>query len=284
MLLAKDPETSPLPSAPSGGGAAASDPVSTEPVVAVASTTDAKRHVLGDSKDPFRPKVKAKPAQAGGTAVASRTTQTVKNAPSTGKGSGGSAVTGGSTPSGGSTVTGGSSTPVSTTPAPKKRTFPGDSLTVRFSSGETDSGAKSVLEKDHGLPEETEGEDQPLLIYLGLAKGGKEALFLVDASLTADGDGRCEGDGSSDCATLHLRAGDTEFFDILDEKGQPTESYQLDLLAIHPSKATKAAAAKAAKARASKAAKAAVVSVAGAASTGGGAQLGAGVGALLGSL
>jgi hypothetical protein len=180
-----------------------------------------------------------------------------------------------------------------TTPPKKPRVYPGDSLTVRFGTGDP-SQPKTVLEADQSLPEDTTGEVDPLIVYLGLAKGGKEALFLVDASVLADGDGRCDGDGT-ECETLHLRAGDTEFLDVTDDKGDVTDKYQLDLLAIHPSKHTAAAAAKAAKAAKAKAAKqhhakgakaatAAIASAAGAASASGSAHLGAGVGALLGSL
>jgi hypothetical protein len=75
------------------------------------------------------------------------------------------------------------------------------------------------------------------VVYLGLRKGGKEAVFLVDASLVPQGDGTCESSGSSDCETVALRAGETEFFDVKDpETGAITAQYQLDVLKIHGGK------------------------------------------------
>jgi hypothetical protein len=91
------------------------------------------------------------------------------------------------------------------------------------------------------------GEEQPLLVYLGLRKNGKEAEFLVDADVVAQGDGRCVG-GTSECETLRLSEGETEFLDLLDESGAVVAQYQLDLVAIHAKKKP-AGAAKAAKAR-----------------------------------
>ena len=291
VLLAKNPTpAAPIPAPASGGASASTDVAMTQPVVAPAQRDDSRRHVLGARKDVFRPEVTPTPTPSTTTVSSAKTTKSSTGGTSAGGNSGGSTTpitvptgTGGGT--GGGTVTPGVT-------KPKPKTWPGDSLTVRFSTGDT-TAPKSVLLKDKGLPADSAAgvttDAQPLLVYLGLAKGGKEALFLLDASLKADGDGRCDGDGSADCATLHLRAGETEFLDEIGDGGTVTASYQLDLLAIHPSKKTKAAAAKAAKqARAARksarAATAAVVKVAGAASTGGSASLGEGVGALLGSL
>ena len=83
-----------------------------------------------------------------------------------------------------------------------------------------------------------------------------------------------------------MRAGDTEFLDVLDDTGKAAAQFELDVLAIHTKKGAKAA--KARKARASKtqriwAAKARTA-IAGAARAGGSANIGAGVGVLLGSL
>jgi hypothetical protein len=287
VLLAKNPTpAAPVPAPANGGASASTDVAMTQPVVSPAQRDDSRRHVLGARKDVFRPEVTPTPTPSTTTVTSSKTSKSSTGGTPAGGNSGGS-TTPITVPAG---TGGGIVTPGVTKPKPK--TWPGDSLTVRFSTGDT-TAPKSVLLKDKGLPADGAAgattDAQPLLVYLGLAKGGKEALFLLDASLKADGDGRCDGDGSADCATLHLRAGDTEFLDVIGDAGTVTASYQLDLLAIHPSKKTKAAAAKAAKqARAARksarAATAAVVKVAGAASTGGSASLGEGVGALLGSL
>jgi hypothetical protein len=285
VLLSKDPAPAPVPTSNLPAVSAKTDNATAEPVVALADEGAARRRrVLGARKDPFAPAPMPK-VKAAATPVAAGTAPAL----------------GGST-AGGTSAPGGSSSPVlgptypttGGTPPKKKKTYPGDSLTVRFGTGQT-SDPKTVLEADQGLPVDATDVQQPLLVYLGLAKGGKEALFLVDASVIADGDGHCDGDSATDCQTLHLRAGDTEFLDVTDDKGDVVFKYQLDLIAIHPSKQTLAAAAKAAKAAKAKAAKrhhakgakavtAAVASAAGAASAGGSAQLGAGVGALLRSL
>jgi hypothetical protein len=237
--------------------------------------------VLGDRKDPFRPAPAPK-------VKVTKVTQTPTGGPGL---AGGDPKSGGSTTGGGST-SGGTSTPVSggtvgggtSAPAPKPaRVYPTDSLTVRFGEGDD---PKQVLVPGKELPEAADDDTNPLLVYLGLSKDGKQAIFLLDASVKADGDGRCDSDGSTGCETLRMRAGDTEFLDVIDAEGKTAGQFELDVLAIHTKKG--ATAAKARKARASKtqriwAAKART-SLAGAARAGGSANIGAGVGALLGSL
>jgi hypothetical protein len=289
MLLAKSPAATPLPApaSPTGdSGASATDIAMTKPVVSVASGDDARRHVIGVRKDVFRPEVIATPTP---TSVTKTSTSTTSSA-------GGASAGGSSTPItvpssfGGGSSSGSSSTPGTTgtgtgtgtgTAKPRKRSFPGDSLTVRWSDGTAD-GTKALLRKDESLPNDGSADTQPLLVYLGLDKGGKSAQFLLDESIKATGDGRCDGAGST-CGTLHLRAGDTEFLDVTDDTGAVTASYELDVLSIHASKKTKAAAARIAAAR--HGAQASVVRVAGAAAKGASAhQLGRGVAALLRSL
>ena len=271
VLLAKDPAPEPLPPLPGPTAATqpANDVLMGTPVVTPATTSDARRHVLGDRKDVFRPAVVAKATPA-------------PNQTSTGTSSSGGAGTGGSsTPSPGTTSPsapsgGGTTTPAppstgTGTPAPKPKHYPADSLTVRFGSGEGDP--KTVLEKGDPLPADSAAEATPLLVYTGLSRDGTEALFLVDASVKADGDGRCVSGGGTSCETLRLRAGETEFLDVSDEAGKVTGQFELDVLAIH---AADRKPAKAARARASAA-------VGGVASVGR-VALGAGLAALLGGL
>jgi hypothetical protein len=240
FLLSKDPEpvaALPAPTAPAA--TASADNATAEPVVALADEgTARRRRVLGARKDPFAPapvpkvaKKKTATATATGTTATGSTQTTGGSSSPTGGGSSGAPTTGG-------------------TPAKKKKkkTYPADSLTVRF--GADDTLEKSTLEVGEPLPETTGEDEQPLLVYLGLAKGGKEALFLVDASVVAEGDGRCDSDGGTTCETLHLRAGETEFLDVTDDAGEVTGKFQLDLVAIHVSKKTAAAAAAASAKRA----------------------------------
>jgi hypothetical protein len=288
MLLSKDPAPAPAPAPTTASASAASaDDAALEPVVARADATapTRRRHVLGDRKDPFKP---APTKKAKVTKVEQSTTTGGPGVAGADKPSTGGTTAGGGSSSGG----GATSTPVSTgttgggssAPAAKPaRTYPADSLTVRFGAGDD---PKQVLVPGKELPEATDDDTNPLLVYLGLSKDGKQAIFLLDASVKADGDGRCESDGSTGCETLRMRAGDTEFLDVLDAEGKVAGQFELDVLAIHTKKGAKAATAR--KARASKtqrvwAAKART-SLAGAARAGGSANLGAGVGALLGSL
>jgi hypothetical protein len=289
MLLAKSPApAAPAPTPPTSASAAA-DRAALEPVVARADASQAvrRRHVLGDRKDPFKPAPlpKAKVTKVTTTTTSPGVAGTGgSSAGSTGGSSSGSTGGGITTP----VTTPVSGTPVTSTPKPAAKKFPADSLTVRF--GTADSNPKTVLKSGQALPDAKTSTDAagPVLVYLGLSKDGKEALFLVDSSVKADGDGRCVGADASGCDTLRMRAGDTEFLDVADDKGTVTAQYEFDVLAIHAKAGTSAKAAKARRARVSKTEKTwatkARTSLAGAARAGGSANLGAGVGALLGSL
>jgi hypothetical protein len=109
-------------------------------------------------------------------------------------------------------------------------------LTVRFGTG--DDMSRRSLKRLQPLPSAA----QPVLIYMGVLKDGKTAVFLVDHGVEPVGDGECM-PRPDDCETIRLRTGETEFLDVKDETGAVTEQYQLDLLKIH--KGTTASAAKA---------------------------------------
>jgi hypothetical protein len=227
MFLKKDPDPATTPSVPTLPATAHTDEAATaQPVVSLADAGAAKRrHVLGARKDPFAPAPTPTP-------TATPTPSAAGGQPTTGDASTG----GGSAPTGtGSPVTPGY--PFPTVPK-KKKSYPADSLTVRFGEGDANL-PKLTLETGHALPEAAEGQEaDPVLVYLGTAKGGTEALFLLDDSVKAEGDGNCETDGSTACDTLHLRAGETEFLDVTDETGNATAQYELDLVAIHAKKSS----------------------------------------------
>ena len=123
-------------------------------------------------------------------------------------------------------------TPVAVTPAPKKTTYAKDSLIVRFGDAASDSLARLVVPKLGALPKETAGDETALLVYTGLTKNHKKAIFLVDESLQPTGDGTCRPLESS-CETVQLAKGDTEFFDVVDpDTGEITAQYELDLVDI----------------------------------------------------
>jgi hypothetical protein len=69
----------------------------------------------------------------------------------------------------------------------------------------------------------------PILVYMGLRKDGKTAVFLVSSDATPQGEGGCE-PTKSICSTLTMRVGDSEFLDVTVPKG--SVQYQLRLRSI----------------------------------------------------
>jgi hypothetical protein len=251
LTLAKQPESSPAPAPVDTAGESSSE-LASQPIVAMASASDRakRRKVLGKAKNPF-----AKPAQLGGAAghdgpepapeasapesggsAPEKLADTINIGPGAG---GGGAAPSPSTPSLGAPPVG---TPVGTPVQRVERER--HSLTVSF--GGDDSAERMNVKRLEALPV---GEEEPLVVYLGVADGGKTAVFLIDSSVTPDGDGECRPDPNT-CEEVHLREGETEFFDLVDETGESVASYQLDLIEIHDGK--KGTSAKASKARASK--------------------------------
>jgi hypothetical protein len=225
LTLAKEPE--PQPELPPAQVDTKSE-LATTPIVAQASTADRdkRRRVLGAKKNPF---AVPKPSESETTGPAS------SSGPTGGSGAGGLKLP---DVSFGAPSSGGPSTPSPVGPslgappvAPPVKPVEHQrySLTVRFGDG--DELDRMNLKKLEALPL---GEE-PLVVYLGVADGGKTAVFLVDTTVEAQGDGRCMPDEST-CEEVHLREGETEFFDILDENGEPVEQYQLDLVEIHAAK------------------------------------------------
>lgn len=235
MVLAKEPEPVSVPADPAPATAKKADDDIATPIVAMAEAgdRDRRRRVLGSRKDPFEPAPlpKAKKSneddgdQTGGTSAD----------PSTPVDPGF-----GTPPSGGSPV-------VPVVPEPKPKTYPPDSLVVRFGDATSDSLERLTLRKLEALP--LDAAEEPLLVYLRLSKDKKTAVFLVDAAAEATGDGSCKPHPST-CEEIHLRKGETEFLDVVDpESGEIIAQYQLDLVAIKSRKsATSANAAKSAKA------------------------------------
>ena len=113
-------------------------------------------------------------------------------------------------------------------------------MTVRF--GGADGAKRQSVEKLQPVP----SAELPVLIYMGVLKDGKTAVFLVDQGLTPVGDGECK-PSPEECETIRLREGETEFFDVTDDTGNVSQQYQLDLIKIH--NASNASASKAKKSR-----------------------------------
>jgi hypothetical protein len=237
LALAQEPEPEAAvadAAAPKPDGDSA---LAVQPIVARASDADRtkRRRVLGTAKNPFGIAVEgpsgsaAAPNSNGATTAQEPVAPTPSTSePSLPAPSGGSPSTG--TPSGGST-------PPATTPAPQRKRYALHELTIRFGDA-TSGGERRSLERLEPLP----SAEAPVLIYLGVLDDGKTAVFLVDHGVQAIGDGECK-PSPSECETIRLRAGETEFLDVVDESGAVTAQYQLDLIKIH--KGTTASAAKA---------------------------------------
>jgi hypothetical protein len=252
FVLAKEPEPAPpAPPAPANTETASTE-LAENPIVAPGAESDANtadRKPLGKHHDIFKPTKKApKPAKAAKTDDASTDTGSDTPKDESSSGSGGS-TGGGAAPTAPATPT----TPVE---PEKPKTYPLYSLKVRFGGAE-DSG-KRILPKLGALP----SADEPMVVYLGLLDDKKTAVFMLDASLTAIGDGACH-PSPENCETVRMREGDTMFFDpvaVEGETGTGTQ-YELELIDIHKKQTTDAA-------KAAKSAK--LAKVASAAAVGGG--------------
>jgi hypothetical protein len=230
FVLAKDPAPVVAPPPPPPEKTTAAEEAATgDPLVALAEEGDhaRRRRVLGARKDPFAPpppRKKAKKSQAAepeppvGQPPLPVPTDELPAPPT-----GGAPVDPGFEPP----------PPPSEEPAaPPKKTYPPDSLIVRFGDATSGSLERQTVEKLQPLPADSgDAESQPVLVYTGLSKDGKSAIFMVDAAAEATGDGECK-PHPSNCETIHLRKGETEFFDIEDETGTVTAQFQLDLVDI----------------------------------------------------
>lgn len=234
MLLSKQPDPpAAVPTVAVKGDKEAV--LAADPIVAPAADGDraGRRRVLGSRKDPFKPQATPTP-----TATAAPVKPTGATAPSD-AGSGAPSVGGSPAPD--------TSTPVVPGPTPqKKKTYELYELTARFGSTSADVKRRDV-KRLQALP----SAGHPVLIYLGVLDDKKTAVFMLDSGVIAQGDGTCKPSRTT-CETIHIREGETEFFDVTDEKGETTSQYQLDVIKIRSKTTTDAKQAKAAKARVSK--------------------------------
>lgn len=218
LVLAKDPEPAATPALkPVDESAAAA----TKTIVALAQPATARRAAIGKRNNPFAgeklPKAETADDSSADGKSGGATASTDSDSPTTPAGGGGTTPT---TPS-----TGTPTTPSTGGQAPKR--YERYELDVRFGDSEGDLDRRSVRRLS-ALP----SAGDPLLVYLGVMRDGKTAAFMIDDSVTPVGDGRCK-PSTTTCETVLLRAGETEFFDVVDETGEVAASYQLDLLKIH---------------------------------------------------
>jgi hypothetical protein len=209
-----------------------------EPVVAKVAAEDRshRRRVLGARKDPFEPAPLPKPKKPKAPKAHKAGKTTKPSAPKVSVSGGFTAPTT-SSPSSGITSPVGGGGPIVTNPvtpvpaAPKKKRPPAGSVVVRFGDPTGDSLERMLVRKLDPLPD----DETPLLVYMGLTKNHKKAIFLIDESVTPEGDGTCKPHPAS-CETVELSKGETEFFEVTDpETGDVAAQYELDLVAINHS-------------------------------------------------
>jgi hypothetical protein len=243
FLLGKEPAA---PAAPAAASVKSEDStLASEPIVALASEGDrsGRRRVLGSPKDPFKPNATPTPTP----------TPEAVSSPS-----GGADTTGGAVGTPGAPVAPGSTgAPVSpgftspVTPVTPKKTYELFELTVRFGASEDGRQPRQDVKRLEALP----SSDEPVLIYLGVLKDKKTAVFMVDSGVVAQGDGTCKPSRNT-CETIHLKEGETEFFDVASEGEDGTTTsnaqYQLDVVKIRKKATTSAKQAKRSLARVSK--------------------------------
>jgi hypothetical protein len=253
-LLAKEPTAAAVAPAVAVKSDRASV-LATEPIVAPAEDGDrsGRRHVLGSSKNPFKPKVTPTPVATPDTVSTTGATTGAPTGPGVSPLTDSTGLTKGATGPGGTTVGASPVVPGVTTPAPAKKKYELNELTVRFGPSDGTRPPRHDVKRLQALP----SNDEPVLIYLGVLEDKKTAVFLVDSGIIAQGDGTCRPSRTT-CETIHIREGETEFFDVAGEPttdgttAAPAAQYQLDVLRIRKKVTTSAKKAKQSIARVSK--------------------------------
>lgn len=245
FVLARDPEpVAPAPAAPNAPGAT-EGPAKSIVTVADAQTAEPvdTRKVLGARKNPFKPapggvakKKVVRPPTPARTASA-RSAPSATTAPGGGGGGDGGSA---SAPDLGAPSV--APSPVAPTARPHRRPHRPGELTLRFGDG--GGGSRMRAMPGEPLPADTTtGEAPAVLIYLGPVDGGTRAEFLLEAGVTAQGDGECL-PGPANCERIRLREGETEFFDVGDTESGGGAQFQLDVLDVQAAKAGARAAAR----------------------------------------
>ena len=215
LLLSAEPE--PVPPASSSAADEAAE-LAAQPLVAVASASEREsaRRVLGARKDPFKPTNQPKRRKGdSGKGSADRVSKEA-GAEATPAPAGG-----------GSPYVAPAPLPPGAQPDAKRPSHPAGSLSVRWGEAGDERLEELDVERLDPLPT----ADEPLLVYLGLTDDGQSAVFMLDAGVTVEGDGRCR-PKPEDCQSVELTAGETEFIEVVDAKGAKTQ-FQLDVVKIH---------------------------------------------------
>ncbi len=184
-------------------------------------TDDEAGGANGSVRNPFKqqhlPKQRTRPRPARRRPRPARNTPPTAGTGGTGAGGDGSLPPLG--PSGG---TGGDKKP-----APKPETDSLDRYHISVKVGRADGTLRKLNDVARLSP--LPSVDDPFMVYTGVLKDGKTAVFLLSSDAKATGDGKCK-PSKDDCESVEVKKGDTEFFDLTID-GQPVQ-YELDVLDV----------------------------------------------------
>ncbi len=243
VVLSKPGQAAPAPPAPNSPSATSSAATAL-PAVSV-STAARQSRLSGHARDPFaQQRARAAAAAAGGPIQAAATPATSSNTatPPTSTGTsatGGTSGTGATSPSGAGS---GSTTPkfptVPSKPAPAALTATQSyHVTVAITNAVGGLDTLDPLPRLSGLP----SDRLPLVIELGVLKGGHRALFVVQPGTVVSGPGTCS-PGPIDCQILSLAQDQIETLSTQSSTG-PVQAAQFAVTAIKAHEEGSAAAA-----------------------------------------
>ena len=226
MILSKPAkQAAPLPPAPAATGSASAAAAFQPAVTAEGRKSSEIRKNLRHfkRKNPFTPQGVS--AGGGGTAAGGTATPVGGSVPAAsttgGDTSSGSTTAGTTTGSSGSTTTG---TTTGLSGSSTKTFYYHYTADVLF--GKKDNPDAKTLSELRALP----SSDNPILVFMGVKKDGKTAVFLIAANASVDGDGTCK-PTDTECTFLYLKKGDKQAIEAVDTAGTITD-YTLELRGI----------------------------------------------------
>ena len=196
------------------------------PVVS-AQSTPSSSHLTGPSRDPFSGSGSSTTSTASTTSTTGTTTSSTTSSSKSGTASGGTSApsTGTSAPS---TTTAPKSIVPAGTPAPKPAPGtlePSQSYEVALAITNASGGLNTIdpLKRLSVLP----NDQQPLLVEMGVLKGGRRVMFAVQPGTVVNGPGVCT-PGPIDCEVMSLALDQTESL----SQQTPTGVNQVALFAV----------------------------------------------------
>lgn len=213
--------------ASAGGDAGAGGNVDAEPTVVQLADGSDHAAMRGRAKNPFRPHLPPRRTREGAALVAGAGENAGNSGAEGGSGSGGDSGANGGGGSGGAAPGGASGgRDGATGGGDGSPATPTATIDVRFGRAGTRLAEIADVPRLTPLP----SEQQPIVIYLGLRRDRRTALFMISTDVRAQGDGRCVPSRTT-CEAIELQAGQVAFLDHTADDGRITQ-YELDLTAV----------------------------------------------------